>query len=88
LQSVVQSWEPKPPQAVWFNRLIDLSVKPIQRYENLYVVLESWLPPPQPMQRRPVVTPSGPAIVAVYREIVIRGNDPSGTEDYYEQWFG
>lgn len=131
LQSVVQSWEPKPPQAVWFNRLIDLSVKPIKRYDNLYVILDTWMPPPQPRQRPvvvtpsgptpdnpptgyqpwlallqeqelqhvrdrelwprprpPVVTESGPAIVAVYREIVIRGNDPSGTEDYYEQWFG
>lgn len=131
LQPVVQSWEPKPPQAVWFNRLIDLSVKPIKRYDNLYVILDTWMPPPQPRQRPvvvtpsgptpdnpptgyqpwlallqeqelrhvrdrelwprprpPVVTESGPAIVAVYREIVIRGNDPSGTEDYYEQWFG
>lgn len=60
LRPVVQSWEPKPPQAVWFNRLIDLSVKPIKRYDNLYVILDTWMPPPQPRQRPVVVTPSGP----------------------------
>jgi hypothetical protein len=60
LETVLASWEPKPKQPVWFNRIIDLSVKPIQRWERLYQILETWHPGPSIRQRSRVVTPSGP----------------------------
>ena len=46
MSNVQQTWEPRPLQAVWFNILIDLSVRPHDKRLWMPTVQEAWQPGP------------------------------------------
>jgi hypothetical protein len=60
---IYDQWEPRPLQAVWFNRIIDLSSLIPSSLDTLYGIVSTWKEADYPQPRRAVVTPSGPAIV-------------------------
>jgi hypothetical protein len=63
--SIYQHWEPRQLQAVWSNRVIDLSALIPSSRDTLYAVVSTWVEPEYTQPRRTRVTASGPAVVSV-----------------------